>query len=164
LSHNLEVSKLLGGLGFWFNSDFSSHVSVLVRLYIAHVSLIPTLILGLLVLHALLVKRHKISPDPRNPDAAAEPVAPFTPPPSPPWAWARWPASACSRCSSRPASARPRWKASRSPSHRGSTGGCSPWRTGSGCPASCGAAACCSRCWSPSRSSTATPGGTGGNA
>src|SRR5262249_39790446 len=78
LSHNLEVSKLLGGLGFWFNSDFSSHVSVLVRLYIAHVSLIPTLILGLLVLHALLVKRHKISPDPRNPDAAGEPVGPFT--------------------------------------------------------------------------------------
>src|SRR6266508_3452875 len=78
LSHNLEIGKLLGGLGFWFNPDFSSGVPILIRLYIAHVSIIPMLILGLLVVHALLVKRHKISPAPRNPDAAGEPVGPFT--------------------------------------------------------------------------------------
>src|SRR6266540_1564963 len=48
LSHNLEIGKLLGGLGFWFNPDFSSGVPILIRLYIAHVSIIPMLILGLL--------------------------------------------------------------------------------------------------------------------
>jgi ubiquinol-cytochrome c reductase cytochrome b subunit len=78
LSHNLEISKLLGGLGFWFNSGFSANVPILVRLYIAHVSLIPMLILMLLVLHALLVKRHKISLRPDNPTETGEPFEPFT--------------------------------------------------------------------------------------
>jgi ubiquinol-cytochrome c reductase cytochrome b subunit len=35
-------------------------------------------ILGLLVLHTLLIKRHKISPSPKNPDATGEPLSPFT--------------------------------------------------------------------------------------
>ncbi|MGW3124076.1 cytochrome b [Streptomyces sp. NPDC001107] len=78
LSHNLEIGKLLGGLGFWFHSDFSGQVPLLVRLYVAHVSLIPMMILGLLVLHALLVKRHKISPRPDNPTETGEPSEPFT--------------------------------------------------------------------------------------
>ncbi len=78
LGHNLELSRLLGGIGFWFTSGFSSHVSLLIRLYVAHVSIIPMLILGLLVLHTLLIKRHKISPAPANPDATGEPVGPFT--------------------------------------------------------------------------------------
>jgi quinol-cytochrome oxidoreductase complex cytochrome b subunit len=42
------------------------------------VSIIPGLILILLVLHALLVKRHKISPPPDNPAETGEPLAPFT--------------------------------------------------------------------------------------
>ena len=78
LGHNLELSRLLGGFGFWFNSDFNNHIHLLVRLYIAHVSIIPMLIIGLLTLHALLIKRHKISPDPRNPEATGEPLGPFT--------------------------------------------------------------------------------------
>jgi ubiquinol-cytochrome c reductase cytochrome b subunit len=78
LAHNLEIGKLLGGLGFWFNSGFSPNVPLLVRLYVAHVSMIPGLILVLLILHALLVKRHKISPAPGNPEETGEPVAPFT--------------------------------------------------------------------------------------
>jgi ubiquinol-cytochrome c reductase cytochrome b subunit len=78
LAHNLEIGKLLGGLGFWFNSDLSSNSPILVRLYIAHVSMIPMLIIGLLVLHALLVKRHKISARPPNPTEAGEPLEPFT--------------------------------------------------------------------------------------
>ena len=78
LAHNLEIGKLLGGLGFWFNSDLASNTPILVRLYIAHVSMIPLLIIGLLVLHALLVKRHKISPRPANPTDAGEPLEPFT--------------------------------------------------------------------------------------
>src|SRR6266511_278037 len=78
LGHNLEIARLLGGVGIWFSADFSSSVPILVRLYMAHVSLIPVLILGLLVLHALLVKRHKISPLPGNPEATGEAVGPFT--------------------------------------------------------------------------------------
>ena len=78
LSHNLELGRLLGAAGFWFTTGFSSHIPILVRLYVAHVAVIPGLILGLLVLHALLVKYHKISPDPRNPSEAGEPAEPFT--------------------------------------------------------------------------------------
>ena len=78
LGHNLELSRLLGGLGFWFTTGFSAGVPILVRLYVAHVSIIPGLILGLLVLHALLVKYHKISPSPVNPTESGEPAEPFT--------------------------------------------------------------------------------------
>ena len=44
----------------------------------AHVSILPALILILLVLHALLVKYHKISPRPDNPTETGEPFEPFT--------------------------------------------------------------------------------------
>ena len=78
LGHNLEIAKLLGGLGLWFTSSFSPAVPLLVRLYVAHVSMIPGLILILLVLHALLVKRHKISAAPGNLEQTGETLAPFT--------------------------------------------------------------------------------------
>ncbi|MFD8495794.1 cytochrome bc complex cytochrome b subunit [Amycolatopsis sp. NPDC059657] len=78
LSHNLELGKLLGGLGFWFGTGFSSGVPILVRLYVAHVSIIPGLIVVLLFLHALLIKRHKISPNPANRTETGEPAEPFT--------------------------------------------------------------------------------------
>ena len=85
LGHNLEIGKLLGGAGLWFSADFAGRVPILVRLYGAHVVMIPGLILILLTLHGLLVKRHKISPHPSLPaDAsgeqasASEPTEPFT--------------------------------------------------------------------------------------
>ncbi len=78
LGHNLEIARLLGGLGVWFSSGFAPGVPLLVRLYVAHVSMIPGLIVILLVLHALLIKRHKISPRPDNPDETGEPTGPFT--------------------------------------------------------------------------------------
>lgn len=83
LAHNLEIGRLLGGAGFWFSSDFSSGVPILVRLYIAHVAIIPGLILGLFAVHALLIKRHAISPKPTADDAvgavpAGEEYGPFT--------------------------------------------------------------------------------------
>ena len=85
LGHNLEIGKLLGGGGLWFSADFAGRVPILVRLYGAHVVMIPGLILVLLTLHGLLVKRHRISPHPSLPaDAsgeqacAAEPTEPFT--------------------------------------------------------------------------------------
>ncbi|WP_207084815.1 cytochrome b N-terminal domain-containing protein [Nocardioides sp. S5] len=85
LGHNLEVAELLGGAGLWFSAGFSSRVSILVRLYGAHVVVIPGLILVLFTWHALLVKRHHISPHPSltADDGAeqappAEPTEPFT--------------------------------------------------------------------------------------
>ena len=78
LAHNLEVGRLLGGVGFWFSAEFSGDLPLIVRLYVAHVAIIPGLILGLLAVHFLLVKRHGISPAPAIPDAPAEPREPFT--------------------------------------------------------------------------------------
>lgn len=85
LGHNIEIGNLLGGLGFWFSPTFSGQISILLRLYGAHVVIIPGIILVLVILHFLLVKRHHMSPHPRLPvgesseqAAAAEPTKPFT--------------------------------------------------------------------------------------
>lgn len=85
LGHNVEIGNLLGGLGFWFSPSFSGQISILLRLYGAHVVIIPGMILVLLILHFLLVKRHHMSPHPTLPvgksveqAAAAEPTQPFT--------------------------------------------------------------------------------------
>ena len=78
LAHNLEVGRLVGGAGFWFSTEFSEDLPLIVRLYVAHVAVIPGLIVGLLALHFLLVKRHGISSHPAIPDAPAEAREPFT--------------------------------------------------------------------------------------
>ncbi|MBI2708107.1 MAG: cytochrome bc complex cytochrome b subunit [Actinobacteria bacterium] len=83
LGHNLEIGRLLGGAGFWFSDKFSVGVPLLVRLYVAHVAIIPGLLLGLFALHGMLIKRHAISPkgsaaDPGGVEGASEPRAPFT--------------------------------------------------------------------------------------
>lgn len=78
LGHNLEIGKLLGGLGFWFSAKLAGDVSILTRLYVAHIAIIPGLILGLVAVHAMLVKRHGISPHPVLGETAAEPREPFT--------------------------------------------------------------------------------------
>lgn len=64
LEHNLEVANLFGFLGFWFSADFTGNLSVLTRLYIAHVSILPMLTAAVLALHMLLIKRHRIAPLP----------------------------------------------------------------------------------------------------
>ena len=85
LGHNLEVADLVGGAGLWFSPEFAGSLPILVRLYAAHVVIIPGLIVVLLTLHALLVKRHRISPHPDLPTdpsgeqaPAGEPTEPFT--------------------------------------------------------------------------------------
>ncbi|MGW0771140.1 cytochrome b N-terminal domain-containing protein [Streptomyces sp. NPDC002676] len=78
LAHNLDVAKLLGGLGIWFTPELTNKVPILLRLYSAHVTLIPGLILVLFMLHALLIKRHKISPHPQIPAPEEETPEPFT--------------------------------------------------------------------------------------
>ena len=77
LGHNIELAELLGGLGFWFTPDVAEDLPILVRLYVAHVVMIPGLIIVLLTLHALLVKRHGISPHPQI-EVSRETREPFT--------------------------------------------------------------------------------------
>lgn len=72
LAHNLEVGQLLGGVGFWFSSSFAEHTPILVRLYTAHIMLIPGLFIVLLTVHALLIKRHRISSHPGLPAPAPD--------------------------------------------------------------------------------------------
>lgn len=78
LVHNLDVAELLGGVGVWFTEDLTERVPILFRLYTAHAVILPGLILVLFVLHALLVKRHKISPHPSIPRPEREEPEPFT--------------------------------------------------------------------------------------
>ena len=78
LGHNLELARLLGGAGFWFTAKFSADVPLLERLYVAHVAILPGLLLGLFAVHGALIKRHGISPSPTIPDAPREVKEPFT--------------------------------------------------------------------------------------
>ncbi|WBP85106.1 cytochrome b N-terminal domain-containing protein [Kitasatospora cathayae] len=78
LAHNLDVAKLLGGLGIWFTTKLTDRVPILLRLFSGHVVIIPGLILVLFVLHALLVKRHRISSHPAIPAPEEEVAEPFT--------------------------------------------------------------------------------------
>jgi len=64
LEHNNEVADLFGFIGFWFSADFTDNVSQLLRLYIAHVSIVPILIAVVVALHLMLIKRHGIAPLP----------------------------------------------------------------------------------------------------
>ncbi len=78
LSHNLDVAGVLGGLGTWFSADLAPQVPILLRLYTAHAVIIPGLLLMLVVLHGLLVKRHKISKHPQIEQNERELDEPFT--------------------------------------------------------------------------------------
>lgn len=64
LEHNNEIADLFGFVGFWFSADFTNSVSIVTRLYVAHVSILPLLVAAVLVVHMLLIKRHRISPLP----------------------------------------------------------------------------------------------------
>ncbi|WP_078585390.1 cytochrome b N-terminal domain-containing protein [Streptomyces anulatus] len=78
LIHNLDVAELLGGAGIWFSEELTDRVPILLRLYSAHAVIIPGLVLLLFVWHALLVKRHKISPHPEIELPEVESPEPFT--------------------------------------------------------------------------------------
>jgi ubiquinol-cytochrome c reductase cytochrome b subunit len=64
LEHNNEVADLFGVFGFWFSADFTGNVPELVRLYIAHVSIVPVLIAVAVALHLMLIKKHGVAPLP----------------------------------------------------------------------------------------------------
>jgi quinol-cytochrome oxidoreductase complex cytochrome b subunit len=70
LEHNIAFARLLGVFGGWFSPAFSSHVPILTRLYMAHVSLLPLLLFILLVTHVYLVRQHGFSPHLTRPGSA----------------------------------------------------------------------------------------------
>src|SRR3990170_540431 len=75
LEHNVAIGELLGGLGHWFAHAFAENVSILLRLYIAHVSILPGLLLLLLGLHFWLIKKHGVS---ARPGTAVRVYLPFS--------------------------------------------------------------------------------------
>ena len=61
LLHNEEIGKLLGGVGVWFTTEFTTSTPILQRLFIAHVAILPLLLIGLMAAHFYLIKHHGIS-------------------------------------------------------------------------------------------------------
>ena len=62
MAHFVAVNKLLGPLGDVFQEDFTLSTSMLARIYGLHVGVFSSLLVVLIVLHALLVKHLGIAP------------------------------------------------------------------------------------------------------
>ena len=79
LSHNTEVGKLLGRLGFWFSPKFGG-TPQLTRIFIVHIAVLPALFTLVIAAHLMLVKYHGMSPSPfrRQRGESPEPTEPFT--------------------------------------------------------------------------------------
>lgn len=73
LVHNIEIASLFGAFGGFFSEAFTTSVSILPRLYIAHVSIVPLLLIFFLIAHIFLIKHHEISPTPAQEDAGEAP-------------------------------------------------------------------------------------------
>lgn len=71
LQHNEEIGKLLGVAGVWFTSEFTTSSPILQRLFIAHVAILPILLLSLLAVHLYLIKHHGIASLPGHEDRPA---------------------------------------------------------------------------------------------
>src|SRR5262245_3055459 len=78
LSHNTEVGKMLGRLGFWFSPKFGG-TPLLTRLFVAHIAVLPALFTLLVAAPLMLVKYHGMAPSPfRRRRDEPEPTEPFT--------------------------------------------------------------------------------------
>lgn len=73
MAHNMEAANLIAGLGAFLAHTFTTSVTMLPRLYIAHVSILPLLLALLLIAHFFLVKVHGISPTTAQADAGRAP-------------------------------------------------------------------------------------------
>ncbi len=62
VAHNSELAGLAGGFGTWFTPEFGAGTALVSRLYLAHVSFLPTVVFLLLIGHFALVRRHGVSP------------------------------------------------------------------------------------------------------
>jgi quinol-cytochrome oxidoreductase complex cytochrome b subunit len=71
--HNMELATLFGAFGGFFSDAFTTSVSMLPRLYIAHVSIVPLLIVFFLIAHIFLIKHHGISPTPAQEEGGEAP-------------------------------------------------------------------------------------------
>jgi len=71
LQHNEEVGELLGGVGVWFTAEFTTSTPLLERLFIAHVAILPLLLVGLMAVHFYLVKHHGMSSVPGHEEQRA---------------------------------------------------------------------------------------------
>ncbi len=76
LDHFLWVAEKFGILGVPLTEKFSPGVPLLSRIYMAHISLLPILTMGLLGLHVFYIKYHKLSAKPGATDAGR--MIPFT--------------------------------------------------------------------------------------
>jgi ubiquinol-cytochrome c reductase cytochrome b subunit len=80
VEHNTALAGLVGGLGTWFTPEFGAGTPLVTRLYLAHVSFLPTLVFLLLVAHFMLIRRHGISARAQIPVGGTDPDerVPFT--------------------------------------------------------------------------------------
>ncbi|RTI12013.1 cytochrome B6 [Thermus scotoductus] len=63
LEHNVEVAHLLGGIGTFFSPHFAERIPLLTRVFTAHVTVLPFLLVLLLIAHFLLIKLHGLAPN-----------------------------------------------------------------------------------------------------
>lgn len=61
LQHNEEIGELVGGAGIWFTSEFTTSTPILQRLFIAHVAILPLILIGLMAIHFYLIKHHGVA-------------------------------------------------------------------------------------------------------
>src|SRR5215216_1953383 len=73
LAHNMELATIFGAFGGFFSEDFTTSVSILPRLYIFHVSIVPLLLVFFLIAHIFLIKHHGISPTAAQEEAGEAP-------------------------------------------------------------------------------------------
>lgn len=74
LQHNKEAAEIIGRLGAWFSPEFSRSVPLLMRLFNAHITILPLLFILLIAAHIFLIKQHGISPK-VTPDATTRATA-----------------------------------------------------------------------------------------
>lgn len=71
--HNMELATLFGAFGGFFSDAFTTSVSMLPRLYIAHVSIVPLILIFFLIAHIFLIKYHGVSPTPAQEETGEAP-------------------------------------------------------------------------------------------
>ncbi len=77
LDHNTEIAKLFGRFGFWFSPKFGG-ISLIGRLFVAHIAILPAFFTVVVIAHLLLVKYHGMAPSPFRRSAQPEHTEPFT--------------------------------------------------------------------------------------
>ncbi len=77
LGHQTEVAEMLGALGSLLTAQFSPNVPILVRLYAAHVTVIPIIAVPVVLLHLALIRLLGVSSPVNGKATATEKKVPF---------------------------------------------------------------------------------------